>query len=191
MTMKEKLFFYDTETTGLRHWKNGIHQISGIIVIDNQVIDKFNFKVQPNPVAIIEDEALSIAKVTRTDVMNYPVKEEVYQKIKALLSKYLTKDKNDRFFLAGFNNSAFDNDFLRAFFNQCGDNYFNKYFWNGSFDVFNMALYKLRERRPFMENFKLHTVAKELGLEVDDSKLHDAEYDIYLTYEMYKILTNG
>ena len=26
-----KLFFYDLETTGVKFWKNGIHQISGKI----------------------------------------------------------------------------------------------------------------------------------------------------------------
>ena len=32
-----KLFFYDLETTGVKHWKNGIHQISGRIVIDGEL----------------------------------------------------------------------------------------------------------------------------------------------------------
>ena len=37
------------------------------------------------------------------------------------------------------------------------------------------------EQRHEMRNFKLATVAKVLCIEVDDSKLHDAEYDILLT----------
>ena len=40
-----------------------------------------------------------------------------------------------------------------------------------------------------MENFQLKTVAKFLGVEVDETKLHDAEYDIYLTIEIFKIVT--
>ena len=42
-----KLFFYDLETTGTRYWKNGIHQISGAIMIDGEIKEKFNFKVKP------------------------------------------------------------------------------------------------------------------------------------------------
>lgn len=40
-----------------------------------------------------------------------------------------------------------------------------------------------------MENFQLRSVAKYLGIEVDETKLHDAKYDIYLTLEIYKIVT--
>lgn len=40
----------------------------------------------------------------------------------------------------------------------------------------------LSEKRAEMENFKQGTVAKALGINVDDSKLHDALYDI----EIYK-----
>lgn len=42
----EKLFFYDLETTGVKYWKNGIHQISGAIVIDGEVKERFNFRVK-------------------------------------------------------------------------------------------------------------------------------------------------
>lgn len=33
----EKLFFYDLETTGVKYWQNGVHQISGAIVIDGEI----------------------------------------------------------------------------------------------------------------------------------------------------------
>ena len=36
-----------------------------------------------------------------------------------------------------------------------------------------------------MENFKLMTVARFLGIEVDESQLHDALYDVKLTKEIY------
>lgn len=40
-----------------------------------------------------------------------------------------------------------------------------------------------------MENFKLMTVAKTMGIEIDENKLHDATYDIELTRDIfYKII---
>lgn len=39
-----------------------------------------------------------------------------------------------------------------------------------------------------MENFKLATVAKFMGINVDEEALHDAFYDIYLTREIYKLM---
>ena len=67
-----KLLFFDLETTGVNPGKNGIHQISGEIVIDGVSKEQFDFHVQPNPRAIIEDEALKVAGVTREQVLAYP-----------------------------------------------------------------------------------------------------------------------
>ena len=38
-----------------------------------------------------------------------------------------------------------------------------------------------------MQDFKLLTVAEELGLKVDEEKMHDARYDIALTRAMFKV----
>jgi DNA polymerase III subunit epsilon len=42
--------------------------------------------------------------------------------------------------------------------------------------------------RPGMVNFKLATVALHRGLKPDETKLHDAEYDIQLTREVWDVL---
>ncbi len=120
-----KQLFYDLETTGTKYWRNSIHQLSGMVVVDGEVKEEFNFHVQPNPKAEIEDEALQIAGVTKEQVMAYPP----------------------------------------------------------------LAAQALMEQRHMMKDFKLHSVAAQFGIELDESKLHDAMYDIYLTYEVYKRLT--
>jgi DNA polymerase-3 subunit epsilon len=40
-----------------------------------------------------------------------------------------------------------------------------------------------------MPSFKLSRVAKTLGIEVDEDRLHDADYDVYLTREIYKTVS--
>lgn len=67
-----KLFFFDIETTGVMHWKNGIHQISGIIEIDGEIKESFDFKVKPNPKAIIEPEALKVSGIMEEQLLDYP-----------------------------------------------------------------------------------------------------------------------
>ena len=182
-----KLFFYDLETTGVKFWKNGIHQISGCIEIDGDVKEEFNFHVKPNPACIIEDEALKVSGVTLEQINAYPDMNIVYNQIKAMLSKYINKyDKYDKFFLVGYNNAPFDNQFFRAFFVQNNDNYFGSYFWSSAIDVMVLAANHLKNTRHTMENFKLKTVADTLGVTVDESKLHDALYDIYLTRAIYR-----
>ena len=184
-----KLLFFDLETTGVNPGKNGIHQISGEIVIDGKTMERFDFKVQPNPKCVIEEPALQVAGVTREQVMAYPAMGDVYRQFVALLGKYVDKyKKTDKFFLVGYNNASFDNQFLRGFFLQNGDQYFGSWFWSNSIDVMVLASAKLAERRHEMENFKLATVAKFLGVHVDEDSLHNADYDIYLTKAIYDIV---
>ena len=51
-----------------------------------------------------------------------------------------------------------------------------------------MAAVHLMERRAGMKDFKLLTVARELGVKVEETKMHDARYDVEVTREMFKIL---
>lgn len=190
MSKTMKLLFFDLETTGVNPGKNGIHQISGMIEIDGVEKERFDFHVQPNPKAVIEEQALSVAGVTREEVMAYPSMGEVYNQLISMLGKYVDKfNKTDKFFLVGYNNASFDNQFLRGFFLQNGDKYFGSWFWSNSIDVMVLASHHLANRRKDMENFKLATVAKFMGVNVDDEALHDAFYDIYLTREIYKMIT--
>lgn len=181
-----KLFYFDTETTGVKFWKNSIHQISGMIVIDNEIKETFDFHIQPHPQAIIEDEALKISGVTREQIKDYPSQKDTHANLVKILDKYVDKyDKTDKFFLVGYNNAGFDNPFLRALFKQVGDNYFGSWFWSSAIDVMVLAAAKLMNERATMINFKLMTVAKQLGIKLDESKLHDAFYDIKITREIH------
>jgi DNA polymerase-3 subunit epsilon len=183
-------FFYDLETTGVDERKNGIHQISGCIEVDGALMESFNFKVQPNPKAIIDEEALDIGNVTREQINAYPPMRDVYLSLVKLLSKYVDKyNPRDKMYLIGFRNSSFDDKFFRAWFLQNQDAYFGSWFWGNSLDVSIQASEYLINRRAKMLNFKLKTVAKELGLEVDEDRLHDAEYDILLTRDIYRIVS--
>ena len=184
-----KLFFFDLETTGTNPGKHGIHQISGKIVIDGIVNETFDFKVQPNPKALIDDKALEVGGVTKEQILAYPPMGDVYHQLVGMLGKYVDKyDRKDKFFLAGYNNAAFDNSFFRGFFLQNGDDYFGSWFWSNSIDVMVLASQYLLDRRAEMENFKLSTVAKFLGIMVEDDHLHDAQYDIDLTKAVYDIV---
>ncbi len=187
-----KLVFFDLETTGTNPGKHGIHQISGQIVIDGVFKETFDFHVQPNPKALIEDEALKVGNVTREQILAYPPMQQVYQEFVSMLGKYVDKfNKKDKFFLVGYNNAAFDNQFLRGFFLQNGDVYFGSWFWANSIDVMVLASAYLATRRPDMENFKLSTVARTLGVDVQSESLHDAMYDIELTKAVFDIVTGN
>lgn len=181
-----KLLFFDLETTGTLVNKHGIHQISGMVVIDGEVKETFNLHVQPNPQALIEPAALEVGGVTEAQIKAYPPMGVIYNRFVDMLSKYADRyNKKDKFFLVGYNNASFDNQFLRAWFIQNGDKFFGSWFWANSIDVMVMATPYLAEQRADMENFKQGTVAKTLGIAIDDSKLHDALYDIEVCKAIY------
>ena len=159
----------------------------GSVVIDGDIKEEFNFFVQPNPKAQIEPEALKVCNVTVEQIMAYPLMKDIYNKLIEVLSRHVDKfNKNDKMFLAGYNNSSFDNNFLRGFFLQNGDKYFGSWFWSNSIDVMVLATPYLSHLRETMPDFKQSTVAKFLDIDVNDSLLHDANYDLVLCKEMYK-----
>lgn len=186
-----KILFFDLETTGVKHWQNGIHQIAGMIEINGKVVESFDFKVRPDPRAVIEAEALEVGGVTEAQIKAYPPMQDVHKQLCKVLGKHVDKyNRKDKFHLCGYNNMGFDNNFLRAFFIQNNDNYFGSWFWSNSLDVMVLATHKLMAERDLMPNFKLNSVAKHLGIKVDDSKLHDGLYDVGLTREIYYKLEN-
>ena len=47
--MTSKLLFFDLETTGVKFWRNGIHQIGGIVDIDGQEVREVRHPPSPEP----------------------------------------------------------------------------------------------------------------------------------------------
>ena len=182
--------FYDLETTGTDERKHSIHQISGIVEVNEEVVELFDIKTRPHPKAQIESGALAVSGKTVDDIMNYQDMKEAYKEYKSIILKYIDPyDKFQKAWNIGFNNRGFDDKFLRAWFRQNGDDFIGSLFWTDTLDVMVLASEYLIHRRSKMPSFKLKRVALELGILVDPSRLHDAQYDIYLTREIYRIVT--
>ncbi len=183
-----KILFFDLETTGLDSKIHAIHQMSGMLQVDGKVVQEFNWSFRPD-YGEVTSEALAVSNLTIEEVMAREMtSSDAYRNLLGLLHPVCDKyNKKDKVFLCGYNNASFDNQFLRAFFSANGDDYFGSWFWSNSLDVMVYASMLLSKKRPQMENFKLMTVAKTLGIEVDDSQLHDALYDVRLTKEIFEI----
>lgn len=204
-----KIIYYDLETTGTDVKLSSIRQISGLIEIDGKVVDNFDYLVKPIPKNLPEypnrkwvDDRMSIdgviydkgaIEMMKTQGLSYEIIQtyedstKVYNDLTKKLLKYVDKyNKKDKFHLIGFNNRFFDDPFFRVFFIENGDNYFGSYFWADSIDALCLASHALMNQRTTMVDFKLMTVAKQLGIDVDETKLHEATYDLYLTKLIYE-----
>lgn len=184
--------FYDVETTGDNPNKHSLHQVAGLIEVDDRVVETFDIRSRPHPKAILEPVALDVCKVTKEQLLSYPAMEDAKNEFCRLLGKYIDKyNKRQKAYLVGYNNRGFDDKFLRTWFELCGDNYFGSWFWADTLDalVFASEYLCVENRRQSMANFQLHTVARELGIVVEDERLHDAAYDAILARQIYRITT--
>lgn len=188
--MKICKLFYDLETTGLLPGVHGVHEIAYLIEVDEVVVASRVLHVKPFASDAIEDQALKVGNVTREMLEGYTNPIEAFNIILRDLDKHVNRyDKGQKFSLVGFNNAGFDDSHLRAFFEKCGNSYFSAYFWSGALDVMVLASEFLSKQRHKMQSFKLFRVAMQLGLEVDQDRLHGAEYDLYLTRTIYRKVT--
>ena len=114
--MKGKYLYIDVETTGLNAWQNGISQLSGIIEIDDEIKEKFNFFVKPFPDDLIEDEALKITGFTREQLKTFEDPIEVWKKLKTIFGKYVNpfKKGGEKFISVGYN-FQFDKDRMTTY----------------------------------------------------------------------------
>jgi len=162
--------------------------LAGAIELPGAKPKFFQYRLRPFPGDVIEEEALEVNGITREELKTYSAPGKVYKDSINLLSTHVDRyDRADKFHFIGYN-AIFDSNHLRAWFEKNGDTYFGSWFYFPPIDVMGMAAVHVMSRRAGMKDFKLLTVARELGLKVDEVKMHDTRYDIALTREMFKIL---
>lgn len=181
-----KILFYDLETTGLYWQMHGIWQIAAALYDNGEQVATLTAKMCPLASKRIEPEALKVGGITEEDLPTFAPQGMVFKELYKMLNLHVDRyNKHDKVFLCGFRNASFDDSFLRQWFKDNGEEYFGSYFWSNSLDVSVIASQMLIGVRPKMLDFKLVTVAKTLGIDVYESRLHDAEYDLGLTIKSY------
>jgi DNA polymerase-3 subunit epsilon len=188
----EKILFIDLETTGLEYNTCAITQMAGIYEENGIEKERFNLKIRPNPEHAIYRGALDTTKVGYEDIMSYPLSQfEAYTKFLYMLDSYINKfDKKDKIWVVGYNIINFDAKFLRKFFEMHDNRYYNSYFYYPEIDLVPILSFYTMKTRNNIENFKLMSVAKGLNIEIDESKAHDALYDVEITREIFRVIIN-
>ncbi len=207
--VQQKLLFVDVETTGTDPERHGLTQISGCVQLGDTVEETFDWYVRPYPQDVIEDEALAVTGIDRRQFLppghpdhlavagqDFLDPGVVYTRMVEMLGRYVDKfNKGDKFQFVGYNAHSFDMPFVRKFWEKNSDRFFGSWFWYPCLDVMLVWAQILQLKRPELTNFKLATVARHSGIKVDDDRLHDSQYDIELTRELWlrasKIVARG
>jgi DNA polymerase III subunit alpha len=171
----------DAETTGRDPVKNDIIQLACIPVIAGaQQTEVFNQYCQPINWNSIEDEALNINNINRSQLPTFQKPEVMVENLIRF-----TKQFNCKFIIAGYN-VGFDKDFLAATFKKVGkEKEFFEIFAGDVRDTFKRAK-KLKSQLPTV-NLKLGTLCSHFQIEIN---AHDALSDILATIKLDKILSN-
>jgi DNA polymerase-3 subunit epsilon len=184
-----KLLYLDLETTGLSPNENAIIEIAGILEVDEKPRESFSIYMSPDEDQKVDPAALNAIGLDLNTIEKYPSQEIGYSRFIKILEKYINPyDKTDKLFLVGYNIHGFDVPFLRVFFERNYNKYFGSYFYHPSIDVMLLASYFSMNQRDNLPNFKLPTIAKSLGLTVDDARLHSALYDVTITRDIFLLI---
>ena len=177
-----KFLFVDCETTDLNPISGGLIQVAGIVEIDGNIVEEFNFKAKPYKGEFVSKKALEINGVTLEELRTWPEPAVMYRQVKSVLGKYVDKfDKSDKFYAVG-QNVGFDLEFLKFLFVKNGDHYFGSYIHYNKIDLIPVSLVMKLAGRIDVPNMKLESVmaALEMG-----KQSHDALDDIRATRQIF------
>jgi len=171
----------DVETTGIDPGVNSIWEIGFIITdIDLDVKCARSFRIAPLDNTEIDLKALELNHITEQELKSFEDPNSVRRQLLVIFDKYVNKfNPADKFFFLGYN-ARFDYNFLYSWFTKQEFKFLGSYFHSPPLDIMSLAGIELMDKRS--------TVATELGVEVDETRLHEALYDIELTLQIYKLI---
>lgn len=183
--MIRKIMHFDSETTGTSPRRNGMVQLSGIIEIDGEIKEEFNFHMRIFDEDEIDDEALKVTGMTLQQINSFMDPRVVYTLFIDILEKYVNKyDREDKFYPCGYN-GYFDYHFLSNWFKKIGDNYFGSWFNHRLLDPLPILRFLNFCGIIDLPNYKLGTVCEYFGISL---QAHDALSDVRALREvMYKL----
>lgn len=182
-----KIFYADTETTGLDPKTHEAFQLAFIIEVDGKVVCEKNIKLRPAHPERADARALEVTKKTLAELAAYPARAAGFKEFTDTLAKFVDRfDKKDKFVWVG-QNPEFDVRFVRALFEEHGDKYYGSWFDSRPADLISLAVACKLKGLINPENFKLATLAAEFKIEFD---AHDALADVRVTRDVWGRLSS-
>lgn len=184
-SMSKKVLYFDTETTGIDPQKNAIIQLSGLIEIDGEVVETFNYKIRPLQSDEISQEALQVHGITEAEMDTFPEPKVVLEQFLTLLGKYCNKfDRDDKYYPAGYN-VKFDLEMLHSFARKQGEKYLGSFLNWYPIDAMPLVHYLAYNSNFKLPDYKLKTVCDHFKIPI---QAHDAMSDITATRDLIKQL---
>ena len=179
-----RFLWLDTETTGLEVTDSSIFELGLILVENGQAICERCFFLNPLSDTIkYHEEAGKVHGYSEQDIRSFPTEKEQMPKIIEFFNNAVNLFKNDgsrreKLIVAGYN-VGFDIKHLKELLKRNNYNY-DDYFLPNTADVYEQVKRAgIQKALPYLPDRKLTTVAKHLGVELENA--HDALADIKAT----------
>ena len=175
-----KVFYFDTETSGVNANENGIIQLAYLLEVDGAI--EAEGELFSNCAGKeINEKALEVNRYTRDTVADFPPPSDMYRKLHALFNKHVNAyDRTDKMIAGGYN-VDFDLRFLRRLWFDNGDKFFGSFFAFGTLDPGPLFRYlQWRGLIPF-EDAKMTLTDIATYFAIDTTNAHDALVDIKMT----------
>lgn len=181
----QKLFYVDSETSGLNPVTQDILQLAFIIEIDGKIKENVNMQMQPFNYDTVDQRALDVNKLTIEKIKTFITPQTAYKELIKILNRYIDKyNRLDKFMPCGYN-VEFDTNFLNSFFKKNGDNYFWSYFGYEKLDPIPFLMLLQLKGKIKLKNFKLETACNYFEIPIE---AHDAMEDIVATKRLVELL---
>ena len=185
----QKIFYVDTETTGLDPNVNGMIELAALVEVNRVIIDSIKLEMNPysyNKPIIVSPEALAVNGRTMEELPGLPDSRSQFKAFVAFLDRHIDRfNRDDKFKVCGYN-SAFDIGFITAWFDDNSHNYYGSYFFRKDLDVFALVRHLTHFGVLNTPDEKLGTLCDYFGIQHDQA--HTALSDIKATRELYMLL---
>jgi DNA polymerase-3 subunit epsilon len=185
----KKVLYFDVETTGLDPQTDFIMQLSGLVEVDGEIVEEFNYFLQPPKGTAVSKEALKVTGKTIDDLRSYPPAQEGFDKFNELLNKYVLFDRwSEKFYPSAYNGN-FDLQFVDQMFKRQFKTDRWGYYQNWQL-IDPLPVFRTLTYAGLLNTYghKLSTMCDHFGISLE---AHDALSDVRATRDLVQLLKNG
>lgn len=175
-----KNLFIDVETTGLDLDRNCVIQVACAYYSDRKLVTSFEGKFPIKETDIVDLGALQINKFNYQELFNF--QSSLNELVEFLLK--LPQDREDPIIFSG-HNISFDIAALKKLLKKNNIEGVDRLFSYRIVDTSTLGEFLRHTGVIKLSRMSLANLAKALGIEVDETKTHKADYDVDLTAQCY------
>lgn len=184
-----KVFWFDTETTGLDYRQHDIIELACIIEIEGKIIEEKIWKPRPDRFDNISEQSLKINKTTVEELQSRELTQlQMIEQLNEFVSKYINAKSRYDFLTPAGHNVTFDVNFLsQLYFRYNKENEYNSFFDYHNLDTsfFGISAHYLN-RNWKNAHYGLGSTCESFGITFNENDLHSAITDVKLSRQLFR-----